>query len=201
MMVKVGAKAGTGAGTGVGNRAGDARIDQVVRFWFEELTSERWFAKDDALDHMIAKRFGDLHAELSAGIPQAWRDCAEGCLAAILVLDQFSRNLYRGGPRAFAFDDMARAIAKSVVEKGWDRQFDYDRRTFLYLPFTHAEDRDEQDRSIALFAAMGGDPLERPEQHKAIIDRFGRFPHRNAALGRESTDAEQAFLQESNSSF
>lgn len=181
--------------------SGDAPIQEVLRFWFEELRAGQWLEKDEVLDRTIAERFHELHGELAAEVPEIWRNTPEGCLAAILVLDQFSRNLYRQDPRAFACDGTALALAKHAVASGWDQRVRPARRTFFYLPFTHAEDPEAQARSVAFFSDLGEELLELAEQHKRIIDRFGRFPHRNAALGRRSTESELAFLEEPNSSF
>lgn len=176
-------------------------INDVLKFWFEELAPSQWFEKDDALDRTIAKRFSELHAKVSADIPKVCEDGAKGCLATILVLDQFSRNLYRNDPHAFANDKPARVLAKDAIERKWDRQVAESWRIFFYLPFTHSEDLDDQARSVILARPLGGQLLAWAERHKHIIERFGRFPHRNATLGRTSTEEELAFLNEPNSSF
>ena len=179
----------------------DARISQVLQFWFEELHTRQWLENDEAIDQSIAERFSGLHAELSANVPMAWRASTEGSLAAIVVLDQFSRNLYRQDPRAFACDAIAHAMATEAIEKGWDQRFDHHQRIFFYLPFVHAENPEAQARAVELFAPLEADLFVLAKQHKVIIDRFGRFPHRNVILGRPSTKQELEFLQQPNSSF
>ena len=135
-------------------------------------------------------------------VPESWRTTARGMLAAVIALDQFPRNLYRGDPRAFAADPAALALATEAVERGLDRAMSIDERKFLYLPFEHSEDPAVQARSVELFAALEDeDTLGYALRHKEIIDRFGRFPHRNEVLGRESTPEEIEFLKEPDSSF
>ena len=171
-------------------------INDVVHFWFKELKPANWFAKDDAVDAAIRKRFGALHASLTEKVPASIAGTPLGALAAVIVLDQFSRNLFRNSPRAFASDPTAFAIAQEAIRAGFDAQLEPNQRTFLYLPFEHSEDRDAQRRSVELFAALG-DPstLDYARQHHDIIERFGRFPHRNRILGRESTPQEVEFLK------
>jgi len=175
--------------------------DDVLRFWFEECVPEQWFRKDDAFDSALRERFLGLHAAVAA---LAVEDCladAQTALAAIVVLDQFSRNMFRGTPRAFAADAQALSVAETAVARGFDRETPVERRKFLYLPFEHAEDARAQARSVELFASLGEEDLRWAAAHKAIIDRFGRFPHRNAVLGRISTPEEVAFLAGPDSSF
>ena len=179
----------------------DARISQVLQFWFDELHTRQWLEKDETIDRSIAERFAGLHAELSTNVPMIWRTSAEGCMAAVVVLDQFSRNLYRQDPRAFASDATAHALATEAIEKSWDQRFDRHQRIFFYLPFVHTENPEAQARAVELFAPLDEDLFVLARQHKIIIDRFGRFPHRNAILGRTSTEPELEFLQQPNSSF
>jgi uncharacterized protein (DUF924 family) len=177
-------------------------IADVLRFWFVERTPKDWFEKSWAVDLMIRDRFRWVHERLAQQVPPDVLDRPEGALAAILVLDQFSRHLFRGDGRAFAADRQALAIAKLTVDRGFDRLFPTDKRQFVYLPFEHSEDRSEQERSMELFGELGmPENLHYAWLHKVIIDRFGRFPHRNTALGRVSTPEEIAFLTGPNSSF
>jgi uncharacterized protein (DUF924 family) len=171
-------------------------INDVVRFWFTELTQDKWFAKDDAVDATIRKRFGALHASLTEKVPATVTATPLGALAAVIVLDQFSRNLFRNSGRAFACDATALAIAQEAIRAGFDTQLEREQRTFLYLPFEHSEDRATQQRSVELFAELGDAmALDYARQHRDIIDRFGRFPHRNRVLGRDSTRQELEFLK------
>jgi uncharacterized protein (DUF924 family) len=179
-----------------------ASIDEILHFWFEELSRKDWFRKDEALDSTIASRFGAIYNELRAGVPAAWLDTAEGYLAAILVLDQFPRNMFRGDARAFATDEAGLDLAKRAIAEGLDEKLTRDQRVFLYMPFQHSEDRDDQARGIALYAMLGKPSnLDFALRHQAVVDRFDRFPHRNVILGRTSTAEEQAFLGEPGSSF
>ncbi|HJU31465.1 MAG TPA: DUF924 family protein [Hyphomicrobiaceae bacterium] len=173
----------------------------VLAFWFVECTPAQWFKRDDAFDAALRARFLDLHAAVAAAPFEACVADADTALAATIVLDQFSRNMFRGTPAAFASDARALAVAEAAVRRGFDRNLPDERRQFFYLPFEHAEDAAVQARSVALFASLGPEALRWAEAHKVIIDRFGRFPHRNAALGRVSTPEEIAFLREPNSSF
>ena len=179
-----------------------AHIDEVLAFWFAELGPDDWFGGGDEVDDRIRERFLALHEALGHDVPASWRATARGMLAAVIALDQFPRNLYRGDPRAFATDPMALALATEAIERGLDRTMTKDERQFLYLPFEHSEDPDVQARSVELFASLDDeDTLGYAVRHKEIVDRFGRFPHRNEALGRESTPEELAFLTEPDSSF
>ncbi|HEU0016998.1 MAG TPA: DUF924 family protein [Methyloceanibacter sp.] len=179
-----------------------ASIDEILHFWFKELSRKDWFRKDEALDSTIASRFGAIYHDLRAGVPASWLDTPEGVLAAILVLDQFPRNMFRGDARAFATDEVALELAKRAIGEGWDIKLTRDQRVFLYMPFQHSEDRDEQARGIALYAMLGKPAnLDFALRHQAVVDRFDRFPHRNAILGRPSTEEERSFLTEPGSSF
>jgi uncharacterized protein (DUF924 family) len=181
---------------------GSAGIDEIIRFWFEELLPKDWFRKDEAVDGTIASRFGVTYHELRSGVPASWLDKPEGFLAAILVLDQFPRNMFREEARAFATDQPALALAKRAIAEGVAAKLSPDQRSFIYVPFQHSEDKADQARSVALFTVLGQPlGLDFALRHQAIIDRFGRFPHRNAVLGRASTEEEQAFLAEPGSSF
>jgi uncharacterized protein (DUF924 family) len=179
-----------------------AWIDDVLDFWFTRLTPEEWFATSPAVDADIGRRFGDLHAGFAKQLPEAATGSARGVLAAVIVLDQFPRNIFRGSPRSFATDDVALELAETAIRRGLDGELAALERQFLYMPFQHSEDPAVQTRSLEIFAALG-DPniLDFARRHWEIIDRFGRFPHRNQILGRESTDDEASFLREPGSSF
>ncbi len=177
-------------------------IDDIVRFWFEELKPKDWYRKDPAIDAEITKRFGAIYEALKTSVPQDWLAEPKGMLAAILVLDQFPRNMFRDDPRAFAMDQAALMLSKRAIAEGMDMRVPPEQRAFIYMPFQHSEARDDQARSIELFTALGAPlNLDFAQRHEAIIARFGRFPHRNAVLGRESTREELAFLKEPGSSF
>jgi uncharacterized protein (DUF924 family) len=179
-----------------------AGIDDILRFWFDELDPKDWWRKDDALDAKIVARFKPAYEALRKNVPASWLESPEGMLAAILVLDQFPRNMFRDSPQAFATDAEALALAKRAIAEGMDMRLEPRKRAFIYLPFQHVEDRAEQARSVELFAALGQElNLDFAVRHKDVIDRFGRFPHRNAVLGRQSTEEEQEFLKQPGSSF
>lgn len=177
-------------------------IEAVLRFWFEELEPVQWWKKDEDLDREIRERFGDVHAKGCRCELFAWRASARGRLAEIIVLDQFSRNLYRDSPLAFAHDALALALAQEAIAGGADRELSPVERSFMYMPFMHSESPEIHTIAVGLFEANGiAANLEFEHKHKRIIDRFGRYPHRNAVLGRASTEAETAFLREPDSSF
>jgi uncharacterized protein (DUF924 family) len=167
----------------------------VIAFW-REAGPERWFEKDASFDDDIRRRFLKLHEAASAGKLTDWEENAEGALALLILLDQFPRNMFRGQARAFATDPLALAIASRAILNGFDGAFS-DLRGFFYLPFEHSEDPADQERAIAFYRARNdADGLKWAELHADIIHRFGRFPHRNAVLGRISTPEEQAFLDD-----
>lgn len=171
-------------------------IEEVLRFWFQETKPQAWFARDEAVDAEIRRRFGALHSSLTEKVPATVTATPLGALATVIVLDQFSRNLYRNSPRAFAADATALAIAQEALEAGFDRELDTNQRMFLYMPFQHSEDLDTQRRSVELFTELGEPTaLDYAREHLAIIERFGRFPHRNRLLGRDTTPAEAEFLK------
>ena len=194
---------------------------EVLDFWFGELDSEglaspelskRWWAKDPELDALIRQRFGALHEQLSAGDLATWPQDARSRLAAVIVLDQFSRNMYRDTAGMFAADERALSLAIDGIERGLDRELPVDMRTFLYMPLMHSEQVAVQDRCVELFRALRRELRGKAEErvahsvkfakmHRDIVARFGRFPHRNAALGRDSTETEVEFLQQPGSSF
>ena len=166
----------------------------VVAFW-QAAGAEKWFSKDDALDAAIRARFLAPYEAAVAGKLASWEATAEGALALIIVLDQFSRNMFRGSARTYAADPLARAVADRALARDFDRGVAADLRTFFYLPFMHSEALADQERCVALYRALGdAESLRYAENHADIIRRFGRFPHRNAALGRATTPDEQAFL-------
>jgi uncharacterized protein (DUF924 family) len=174
----------------------------VLAFWFGQLTPEQRFKRDEALDAWIRERFGELHARLAAHVPDDWLDNPGDLLAAVIVLDQFSRNLYRDDPHAFASDAMALNLAQLALRRGYDELLSPDELKFLYMPFMHSEDPDHQDRCVELMEEIGdAEAADFARRHKAIIDRFGRFPHRNDVLGRECTPEELEFLKQPGSRF
>jgi uncharacterized protein (DUF924 family) len=174
--------------------AAPAAPSTVVAFW-QAAGPGKWFAKDAAFDAEIRARFLTAHEAAAAGRLAAWEESAEGALALLILLDQFPRNMFRGTPRAFATDALARAVADRAITHGFDSAVDETLRTFFYLPFMHSERLVDQERSVALYANAGGeDGRKYAELHADIIRRFGRFPHRNAILHRETTAEERAFL-------
>jgi len=177
-------------------------VDDVLRFWFEETKPKQWFMKDAVFDAEVRRRFLALHEALAAQPSETFLGDARTALAAVIVFDQMSRNMFRGSPRAFATDATALATAEAAIAKGFDAGLTKDERLFYCLPFEHAEDGEAQARCVALMAGLGDSELTKwAEAHKAVIDRFGRFPHRNAVLGRTSTPEEIEFLKQPGSSF
>ena len=177
-------------------------VSEVLKFWFEETQPEQWFKKDAAFDAAVRSRFFDLHAELALRSRQELLGDERSALAAVIVFDQMSRNMFRGTPAAFASDPVALSLAQEAIARGFARGFTKAERTFLYLPFEHAEDRRAQACCVALMASLDDPELTAwAVAHRTIIDRFGRFPHRNAVLGRTSTPEELEFLQQPGSSF
>jgi len=181
------------------------QADDTLDFWFGPLPVERpeWFRADPAFDREIAERFGPLIESALAGGLDGWADTPRGALARLLVLDQFTRNAFRGTPRAFAGDPLALAGARRMVRQGQDEALPTLQRMFVYLPFEHAEDIEAQREALRLFArdADLGDQAQWARKHHDVIERFGRFPHRNAILGRASTPEEIEFLKQPGSRF
>ncbi|MGY4827123.1 DUF924 family protein [Sphaerotilaceae bacterium SBD11-9] len=176
--------------------------EDVLRFWFEETRPAQWWTVSDAFDQLCLTRFGELHRAASQGELFGWRTEARGRLAEVLLLDQFSRNLYRGQALAFACDPLALGLAQEAVAAGADQALSPIERTFLYMPYMHSESRLIHVEAERLFRLNGlKDNHDFELRHKAIVDRFGRYPHRNAVLGRESTAEELAFLQQPGSRF
>lgn len=199
-------------------RGGDADPERLLRFWFADAASDddaaarrigTWFTADDAFDGACRGAFADWPDRARRGDFAPWRETPRGALALVIALDQLPRNLFRGTSRAFAYDEAARGVASAAVESGFDRVLAAIEASFLYLPFEHAEDAALQERSVALFEALcarAPAPLtaafasfaDYARRHHDVIARFGRFPHRNAPLGRASTAAESAWLAQGN---
>jgi uncharacterized protein (DUF924 family) len=199
-----------------------SEYEEVLSFWFGELDERgradsahaaRWWKKDPAFDGEIRDRFETLHRAVANGEREEWLSSARGRLAYVIVLDQFSRNMFRDSGKMFACDPQALAAALGGIELGMDRQVAHDERSFFYMPLMHSEDLAAQDRCVALFAAWRdelaqvapeekrADSVSYAERHRDIVKRFSRFPHRNALLGRESTPEELEFLTKPGSSF
>lgn len=176
--------------------------DAVLAFWFNEVEPAQWFIRDAGLDARIREQFAALHAAAVVGELWRWRDTPSGRLAEIVVLDQFSRNLYRDDSRAFAQDSMALVLAQEAVAQGIDQSLDVPGRCFLYMPYMHSESLTIHDEALRLFDQTGlEEQLHYEQLHRDILLRFGRYPYRNAVLGRESSAEELVFLQQPNSSF
>lgn len=174
----------------------------VLSFWFEEIEPASWFVKDPDFDALIQGRFASTHRQANAGELYSWRSSPEGRLAEIIVLDQFSRNMYRDTPAAFASDMLALVLAQEAISCRADLSLNPTERSFLYMPFMHSESRAIHEVALSLYAQKGLERnLEFEKRHKEIIDRFGRYPHRNEVLGRESSEEELAFLKQPGSSF
>lgn len=193
--------------------ADDAQAQRVLAFWFDGpdgsergTVRARWFGKDAAFDEEIRDAFGALIEHALAGGCNHWAHDAASAPALVIVLDQFMRNAFRDTPKMFAGDAAALTVARRIVAEGWDTGYDPLRRWFCYLPFEHSESLDDQRESLRLFARLRDDPLAGGAwtwavRHHEVIERFGRYPHRNAILGRASTPAEEAFLREPGSRF
>ena len=174
----------------------------VIKFWFEDINPAKWWIKDSEFDQTILTRFSELHQRAVAGELFHWRRSAEGRLAEIIILDQFSRNMFRDTPRAFVYDNMALVLAQEAIAFGADKELSQLQCSFLYLPFMHSESAIIHQQAVFLY--QGNDiqtNLDFELQHQAIIEQFGRYPHRNTILGRESTVEELAFLDTPYSSF
>ncbi len=188
------------------------RAQEVLDFWFGREGEpgygefrEAWFKKDPEFDQLIRDRFEPLYEEAAAGELDGWKEEAGSCLALVILLDQFPRNMYRGDPRAYATDRKAQEIAEYAVDRALDRELPPFQRGFLYMPFMHSENLEHQRRSVELFhglegARESGSP-DYAVRHMEIIERFGRFPHRNEILGRQTTPEEAEFLTQPGSSF
>lgn len=190
-----------------------SRAREVLDFWFGREDDpeygqfrEEWFRKDPEFDYRVTEQFADLYEEAAAGELDGWRDDAERCLALVIVLDQFPRNMFRGDGRTHAEDDRALGTAKYAVEHALDRELPAFQRMFLYMPFMHSESVADQHRSVELFERLAAgegapDVVSYAVGHRDIVKRFGRFPHRNEILGRETTPEEAEFLTTEGSSF
>jgi uncharacterized protein (DUF924 family) len=175
---------------------------QVIDFWFVEIKPAQWWGDDADLDHVIARKFGALHARALRCELYQWRVRPLGRLAEIIVLDQFSRNIHRGTAQAFAGDPTALALAQEAVAANAPAALEPNRRAFLYMPYMHSESREIHEIAVQLFSEDGLEgSLDSELKHKAIIDRFGRYPHRNSVLGRISTEEESEFLRSARTSF
>lgn len=174
----------------------------ILHFWFIETDKKNWFSKSDGFDELLRVRFGQTLEQASRGELYHWRNSAEGRLAEIIVLDQFSRNIFRDSPKAFSQDTLALVLAQEMVAQRLDNQLDDLQIAFCYMPFMHSESSLIQSQSVELFSSPRTQSnLSFAIRHKDIIDEFGRYPHRNQVLGRESSEAELAFLQTPGSSF
>ena len=177
-------------------------VDTVLAFWFEESTPEQWFKKDDVFDATIRNRFEPTIISSLKGEKDSWADMATGCLALIILLDQFTRNIYRDTPSAFSGDEMALALSLRCLDRGYLGDADTNQRHFMLMPLMHSEDLAIQDMSLPLFEIhTNARTLDYAQRHRDIIARFGRFPHRNAILGRPSSSEETEFLTQPGSSF
>lgn len=190
-----------------------SEADEVLNFWFGREGEpgygefrRAWFRKDETFDDEVRERFGDLYERAASGALDGWRDDARSCLALVIVLDQFPRNMFRGDPRTHATDGKALEISRYGVDNALDRELPPFQRHFLYMPFMHSEDLEDQRRSVELFELLaavpdGPDMTSYAVGHMEIVERFGRFPHRNGLLGRETTPEEAEFLAQPGSSF
>ncbi len=189
------------------------KATEVLEFWFGREGEpgygefrDAWFQKDEAFDREVRDRFGDIYEEAAAGGLDGWREDAPGALALVILLDQFPRNMFRGDGRTHAADGKALETAGYAIDRALDRELPAFKRMFLYMPFMHSENIAGQERSVELFALLASEPgapdvTEYAVRHKEIVDRFGRFPHRNAILDRETTPEEAEFLEQPGSSF
>ena len=176
--------------------------EDILDFWFSEAVKPYWFKKSEEFDREIERRFLDIYYRAAAGELNHWRDRPGDALALIIILDQFPRNMFRGTPRAFATDVRAVKLAKYAVENNYQHNLSLEEQAFLFMPLMHSENSQEQQQCVELFTKLGKeDNLKFALKHQQIIDRFGRFPHRNKILGRESTLEEKEFLTQPGSSF
>ena len=174
----------------------------VIKFWFIDTPSKNWFVKDLEFDRQIRNKFSKLHTKANANELFTWRQTATGCLAEVIILDQFSRNIFRDKPAAFASDALALAVAQQAVAAGFDKELPVDQRSFLYMPYMHSESLLIHEKAVELFSQPGlENNLDFEIKHKEIIERFGRYPHRNKILGRKSSPEEEEFLLQPGSGF
>lgn len=178
------------------------KSQDIIQFWFETLAPKQWWAKDLAFDANIRQKFSGIHQQAVAGELSRWRDTDDGRLAEVIILDQFSRNMFRDKAGAFAFDAQALALSKAAVEAGAHQRLPQTQVNFLIMPFMHSESLAEHQRAANLFAQYASEgTTDFEKRHYAIIERFGRYPHRNLILGRDSTSEEIEFLNQPGSSF
>ena len=193
------------------SESGRREVREILDFWFGSEDEpgygefrEAWFRKDPEFDQQIRDRFEDLYEAAATGELDGWKEEARSCLALVILLDQFPRNMFRGDPRSYATDRKAQETAGYAVDRALDRELPPFQRMFLYMPFMHSENLEHQRRSVELFRALGGDEADASDyavRHMEIIERFGRFPHRNEILGRQTTPEEAEFLTQPGSSF
>ncbi|MGB0835071.1 MAG: DUF924 family protein [Psychrobium sp.] len=177
-------------------------MQEVLNFWFSEIEQSQWWTKDSDFDNEIIEQFSKVHQAAVACELYDWRKTPEGRLAEIIVLDQFSRNMFRDTPQSFAYDSLALALAQEAINVGADKALDETQRSFLYMPFMHSESLAIHERAVELFSQPNMEHnLDFEIRHKEIIERFGRYPHRNEILGRESSSEEIEFLTQPGSSF
>ena len=168
--------------------------DDIVDFWFSDTSRKHWFKSTPEFDRELADRFGDLPEQATLGRLDEWADSARGALALVIVLDQLPRNIHRGSAETYRFDARAREVCKQAIDKGLNNQLDGWELGFLYMPLMHSENRDDQELSVRLFTEAALDNASYAIHHRDIVRRFGRFPHRNRLLGRESTREELEYL-------
>ena len=173
-----------------------SQITEILEFWFAPGMAEKWFEQDPALDREVRERLGGLYQKAAAGEFQDWRQTPEGCVALLVLLDQVPRNVFRGDPRTYATDEMARAVTGHALDQGFDAELTQDQRGMLYLPLLHSESLGDKERAVELTRPLTENPdfYKWAVHHRDLIARFGRFPHRNEILGRENTPEEEAFL-------
>lgn len=178
--------------------------EEILDFWFVKSSPVQWFQKSELFDTEIKNRFSGIFNQAMSGVCDDWMSTPRGSLALTIVLDQFSRNMFRGTPKAFEADPKARQVAEQTIDKGFDQQLSTQERFFIYLPFEHSENLEDQRRSVALFAEMKEqEPVgyDYALRHLDVIERFGRFPHRNEILGRTSTAEELEYLAQPGAGF
>lgn len=178
------------------------RARDILKFWFEELKSHQWFEKSDEIDQQIKERFNEVHAQAIAGELEDWRENALGRVAEIIVIDQFSRNIFRGHKESFLYDPIALVLAQEALNNKADEALSSEKKAFLYMPFMHSESMLIHRRAMELYSQPGLEyNLEFEKKHLDIIEKFGRYPHRNEILGRESTPEEKEYLKDPNAGF
>lgn len=184
------------------NSVNSNAICDVLDFWFSGRVRQKWFEADREFDGELKERFGVLSEKAVAGALDKWKDTAEGAVALVVLLDQIPRNIHRGSHKAFQGDIPALEVSCEAIARGAESELTENQRYILYMPFMHAEDLEAQEKGVRLFEALGNDKaLDYMKRHRDIIARFGRFPHRNDSLGRQSTDEELEFLKQPGSSF